>query len=84
LIATEYEAARFYAILVIAFSSRALLLTSAGLFALLSNTASRRAGEMALRLARSWPCASPPGSCRPGGSHRPTRYAPSAATSQDA
>ena len=50
-IAAEYEPTRFYAILVVAFSSSALLLTSVGLFALLSNAASRRMSEMALRVA---------------------------------
>jgi putative ABC transport system permease protein len=50
-IALEYESARFYTILVIAFSSSALALTGVGLFALLSHAAARRAGEMGLRLA---------------------------------
>lgn len=50
-IALEYEPTRFYAILVVVFSSSALLLTSVGLFALLSHTAARRTGEMGLRLA---------------------------------
>jgi hypothetical protein len=50
-IAVEYEPARFYAIIVMAFSTGALALTGAGLFALLSHAAARRAGEMGLRLA---------------------------------
>jgi predicted permease len=50
-IALEYEPTRFYTILVAAFSSSALALTSVGLFALLSHAAARRTGEMGLRLA---------------------------------
>ena len=47
----EYAATRFYALLVGVFSGSALALTSVGLFALLSHTASRRSSEMGLRLA---------------------------------
>lgn len=50
-IALEYAPARFYSVLVAAFSSSAMLLTAAGLFALLWNAAARRTGEMGLRLA---------------------------------
>jgi ABC-type antimicrobial peptide transport system permease subunit len=47
----EYAPTRFYAVLVAAFSASALLLTSLGLFALLSHAASRRMSEMGVRLA---------------------------------
>jgi hypothetical protein len=50
-VALEYEPTRFYTILVAAFSSSALALTSLGLFALLSHAAARRTAEMGLRLA---------------------------------
>ncbi len=50
-IALEYAPARFYGVLVTAFSASALLLTSVGLFALLWHTAAARTGEMGLRLA---------------------------------
>ena len=47
----EYAPSRFYAILVTAFSFGALAVTSVGLFALLSHAATRRSGEMGVRLA---------------------------------
>jgi ABC-type antimicrobial peptide transport system permease subunit len=47
----EYAPTRFYALLVAAFSLSALILTSVGLFALLSHAAARRAGEMGVRIA---------------------------------
>jgi putative ABC transport system permease protein len=47
----EYASTRFYALLVGVFSGSALALTSVGLFALLSHTATRRSSEMGLRLA---------------------------------
>jgi putative ABC transport system permease protein len=50
-VALEYAPARFYSVLVAAFSTSAMLLTGAGLFALLWNAAARRTGEMGLRLA---------------------------------
>ena len=50
-IAAEYAPTRFYTILVTVFSTSALLLTSLGLFALLSHAAVRRTSEMGLRLA---------------------------------
>jgi putative ABC transport system permease protein len=50
-VALEYAPARFYGVLVSAFSLSALLLTSVGLFALLWNSAAARTGEMGLRLA---------------------------------
>jgi putative ABC transport system permease protein len=50
-VAVEYAPARFYTVLVAAFSASALLLTSIGLFALLSHAAARRTSEMGLRLA---------------------------------
>jgi predicted lysophospholipase L1 biosynthesis ABC-type transport system permease subunit len=50
-VALEYAPTRFYTLLVVAFSSSALLLTSIGLFALLSHVAARRTSEMGLRLA---------------------------------
>ncbi len=50
-IASEYAPTRFYTVLVVAFSSSALALTSIGLFALLSHAAARRTGEMGLRQA---------------------------------
>ena len=54
-VALEYAPARFYGVLVAAFSSSAMLLTGAGLFALLWNAATRRTGEMGLRLALGAP-----------------------------
>ena len=50
-VALEYAASRFYSIIVVLFSLSALLVTSIGLFALLSHAAARRFGEMGLRLA---------------------------------
>ena len=50
-VALEYAPTRFYTVLVVAFSSSALLLTSIGLFALLSHAAARRTSEMGLRMA---------------------------------
>jgi ABC-type antimicrobial peptide transport system permease subunit len=50
-IAIEYAPSRFYSIIVAMFSLSALLLTSVGLFALLSHAASQRMSEMGLRLA---------------------------------
>ena len=50
-VALEYAPARFYGVLVAVFSTSAMLLTGAGLFALLWNAAARRTGEMGLRLA---------------------------------
>jgi putative ABC transport system permease protein len=47
----EYAPSRFYAVLVAAFSFSALAVTSVGLFALLSHAATRRSGEMGVRLA---------------------------------
>ena len=47
----EYAASRFYAVLVAAFSWSALVLTSIGLFGLLSQNATRRSAEMGLRIA---------------------------------
>ncbi len=50
-VALEYAPTRFYTMLVAAFSASALVLTSIGLFALLSHAATRRSTEMGLRLA---------------------------------
>jgi len=50
-VALEYASSRFYSIIVVLFSLSALLVTSIGLFALLSHAAARRFGEMGLRLA---------------------------------
>jgi len=50
-VALEYAPARFYAVLVAAFSGSAMLLTGAGLFGLLWNASARRTGEVGLRLA---------------------------------
>ena len=50
-VAVEYASTRFYGVLVAAFSSSAMLLTGAGLFALLWNASIRRTGEMGLRFA---------------------------------
>jgi hypothetical protein len=50
-IAIEYAPSRFYSVIVVAFSLSALLLTSIGLFALLSHAAAQRMSEMGLRLA---------------------------------
>ena len=50
-VALEYAPARFYGVLVAAFSTSAMLLTGAGLFALLWNASVRRTGEMGLRFA---------------------------------
>ena len=50
-IALEYAPSRFYSIIVAVFSVSALLLTTIGLFALLSHAAAQRMSEMGLRLA---------------------------------
>jgi putative ABC transport system permease protein len=50
-VAVEYAPTRFYLIMVAAFSVSALLLTSIGLYALLSQAATRRTNEMGLRIA---------------------------------
>ena len=50
-VALEYASSRFYSIIVVLFSLSALLVTSIGLFALLSHAAARRFSEMGLRLA---------------------------------
>jgi predicted permease len=50
-IAIEYAPSRFYSIIVAMFSLAALLLTTVGLFALMSHTASQRLSEMGLRVA---------------------------------
>ena len=50
-IAIEYAPSRFYSVIVVIFSLSALLLTSIGLFALLSHAAAQRMSEMGLRLA---------------------------------
>jgi putative ABC transport system permease protein len=50
-LAAEYAPSRFYAVLVAAFSTSALLLTGVGLFALLSHGVSRRTGEIGVRMA---------------------------------
>jgi putative ABC transport system permease protein len=50
-IALEYAPSRFYSVIVVMFSLSALLLTSLGLFALLSHAAAQRTSEMGLRLA---------------------------------
>jgi predicted permease len=50
-LAAEYAPTRFYAVLVAAFSTSALLLTGVGLFALLSHGVSRRTGEIGVRMA---------------------------------
>jgi ABC-type antimicrobial peptide transport system permease subunit len=50
-IAIEYAPSRFYSVIVAMFSLSALVLTSIGLFALLSHAASQRMSEMGLRLA---------------------------------
>jgi putative ABC transport system permease protein len=50
-IALEYAPSRFYSVIVAMFSLSALLLTSIGLFALLSHAAAQRMSEMGLRLA---------------------------------
>jgi putative ABC transport system permease protein len=50
-IALEYAPSRFYSVIVMMFSLSALLLTSLGLFALLSHAAAQRTSEMGLRLA---------------------------------
>jgi putative ABC transport system permease protein len=57
-VAVEYAPTRFYLALVAAFSLSALALTGTGIYALLSHAASRRAGEMGLRLALGAPRAS--------------------------
>ena len=54
-VALEYAPARFYSVLVTAFSTSAMLLTGVGLFALLWNAAVRRTGEMGLRFALGAP-----------------------------
>jgi ABC-type antimicrobial peptide transport system permease subunit len=50
-IAIEYAPSRFYSVIVVVFSLSALLLTSIGLFALLSHAAAQRTSEMGLRIA---------------------------------
>ena len=50
-IAAEYAPSRFYSVIVVVFSLSALMLTSVGLFALLSHAAAQRMSEMGLRLA---------------------------------
>jgi putative ABC transport system permease protein len=50
-IALEYAPSRFYSVIVVMFSLSALMLTSLGLFALLSHAAAQRMSEMGLRLA---------------------------------
>ena len=50
-IALEYAASRFYSVIVAMFSVGALLLTTVGLFALMSHAAAQRLSEMGLRLA---------------------------------
>jgi predicted permease len=50
-IALEYAPARFYSVIVALFAGSALLLTSIGLFALLSHAAAQRKAEMGVRLA---------------------------------
>jgi predicted permease len=50
-VALEYAPSRFYSMIVAFFSVSALLLTSIGLFALLSHAAAQRMSEMGLRLA---------------------------------
>jgi putative ABC transport system permease protein len=50
-VALEYASSRFYSVIVVVFSASALLLTSIGLFALLSHAAAQRTSEMGLRLA---------------------------------
>ena len=50
-IAIEYAPSRFYSVIVVMFSLSALMLTSIGLFALLSHAAAQRMSEMGLRLA---------------------------------
>jgi predicted lysophospholipase L1 biosynthesis ABC-type transport system permease subunit len=57
-IAVEYSPTRFYLALVAAFSLSALVLTSLGVYALLSHAAARRTSEMGLRLALGAPRAS--------------------------
>jgi putative ABC transport system permease protein len=50
-IAVEYAPSRFYSVIVVMFSLSALMLTSIGLFALLSHAAAQRMSEMGLRRA---------------------------------
>ena len=50
-VSVEYAPARFYGLLIAAFCSSAMLLTGAGLFALMWNASIRRTGEMGLRFA---------------------------------
>lgn len=50
-LALEYAPSRFYAVLVAAFSTSALLLTAVGLFAVLSHRVARRTREIGLRIA---------------------------------
>ena len=49
-IAIEYAPSRFYSVIVVMFSLSALVLTSIGLFALLSHAAAQRMSEMGVRL----------------------------------
>lgn len=50
-LALEVQPSRFYALLVTAFSTSALVLTAVGVFAVLAHGVSRRTGEIGLRMA---------------------------------
>jgi hypothetical protein len=50
-LAGEYESSRFYALIVAAFSTSALVLTAVGVFAVLSHGVARRTNEIGLRIA---------------------------------